>query len=79
MLLPVHLLYIIYSVEQLIREHCHIDGDDLINYEGKQPETVVACVHQQSVYYRVHQQHQESLTLVTILALSFELLSIIYN
>ena len=22
------------SVEQLIREHCHIDGDDLINYEG---------------------------------------------
>ena len=21
-------------VEQLIREHCHIDGDDLINYEG---------------------------------------------
>lgn len=25
----------IYSVERLIREHCHIDGDDLINYEGR--------------------------------------------
>ena len=22
------------AVERLIREHCHIDGDDLINYEG---------------------------------------------
>lgn len=25
----------ISAVERLIREHCHIDGDDLINYEGK--------------------------------------------
>jgi hypothetical protein len=25
------------TVEHLIREHCHIDGDDLINYEGMVP------------------------------------------
>ena len=25
-----------YAVERLIRDHCQIDGDDLINYEGIQ-------------------------------------------
>lgn len=47
----------ISAVERLIREHCHIDGDDLINYEGR------SVVDRELLYSlifpnaRVHQQY----------------------
>ena len=33
-------------MERLIREHCQIDGDDLINYRG-----IITCTYVGRVYY----------------------------